>query len=249
MDFSKTLFRCSSIGHLMTEPVSKAAKVRGDLSESAITHLVDVYVSRKYGRKTDISNKYIEKGLAVEEDSITLFSRVRGQFYKKNEAHLTNDFIMGTPDLYEGDLITRASHIVDVKSSWDIFTFFRNITKDINKVYYWQLMGYMALSGASSATLAYCLVNTPETIILDEERRLLYKMNAGTTENPDFIDACEELRKLSVYNDVPLKEKVIQFRIERNQAEIDRIYKKVEKARQYLNELDKIISPNELIPS
>lgn len=243
MDFSKTLFRCSSIGHLMTEPQSKSAKDRGDLSETALTHLMDIFVSKKYGRKTDVYSKYIEKGLTVEEDSITLFSRVNRKFYKKNIEHLKNDFIMGTPDLFEGSSIMTAYHIVDVKSSWDIFTFFRNLTKGMNKMYYWQLMGYMALSGAKSSTLAYCLVNTPESMILDEERKLMYKMNAVTIESPEYIEACEELRKLSVYDDLPLREKVIQFTVDRNEDEISKIYQKVKRAREYLNELNDILSP------
>jgi hypothetical protein len=247
MDFSNTLFRCSSLGHLMTEPQNKGAKERGELSEGAKTHLIDIYVARKYGRQTEISSKYIEKGLTVEEDSITLYSRVKRKFYKKNTEHVTNKFIMGTPDLFEGVSIGKASHIVDIKSSWDIFTFFRNITKDINKIYYWQLMGYMALTGAKSSTLAYCLVNTPETLILDEERKLLYKMNAGTTENPDYIEACEELRKLSIYDDIPMKERVIEFQVTRDDAEIERMYQKVIKGRQYLQELEETICKPELI--
>lgn len=246
MDFSNTLFRCSSLGYLMTEPQSKAAKERGDLSETAITYLIDIYVSKVYGRKTDVFSKYIEKGLAVEEDSITLFSRVNRRFYKKNEEHLKNDFITGTPDLFDGKSIFNAHHIVDIKSSWDIFTFFRNLTKDINKMYYWQLMGYMALSKAKSSTLAYCLVNTPESLILDEERKLMYKMNAGTIENPEYINACEELRALSIYDDIPIRERVIQFTIDRKEEDITKIYSKVNRAREYLNQLSQIISPKKM---
>lgn len=247
MDFSNTLFRCSSIGHLMTEPKSKAAKDRGDLSEGAKTHLIDIYVSRKYGRNTDVTSKYIEKGLSVEEDSITLFSRVKKKFYKKNAEHITNDFIMGTPDLFEGTSILKATHIVDIKSSWDIFTFFRNLTKDINNIYYWQLMGYMALTGARSATLAYCLVNTPELMIMDEERKLMYRMNAGTTENPDYIEACDELRKLAIYDDISINERVIEFHVDRDEDEIERIYNKVKKGREYLQEIEDSIAKPALI--
>jgi hypothetical protein len=238
MDFSNTKFRCSSLGHLMTDPQSKAAKDRGDLSESAKTHLIDVYVSRKYGRQTDVTSKYLEKGHAVEEDSITLYSRVNKVFYKKNTENLTNDYIMGTPDLFKGKSITAASHIVDIKSSWDIFTFFRNLSKDINKLYYWQLMGYMDLTGAPTATLAYCLVNTPETMILDEERKLMWKMNAGTIENPEYIDACAELRKLAIYDDIPMNERVIEFQIERDNQGIEKMHARVTAARTYLQELE-----------
>ena len=48
MDFSKTLFRSSSIGYLMTEPQTKADKEAGLLSKTAQKHLLEVYVSQKY---------------------------------------------------------------------------------------------------------------------------------------------------------------------------------------------------------
>ena len=82
--------------------LEKIAKLRNDipelekvkdlvkLSETTKTHLIDKFVSYKYGRNTDIKNKYITKGLEVEEDSITLFSQYSKTFYRKNEERLTN---------------------------------------------------------------------------------------------------------------------------------------------------------------
>jgi hypothetical protein len=247
MDFSNTLFRASGIGHLMAEPKSAADKKAGNLSEGAKTHLIDVYVQNKYGRKTDISNKYIEKGLQVEEDAITLFSRVKKRFFKKNELHMHNQYLKGTPDLFEGLEISIAEEIIDIKSSWDIYTFFRVHTKDINSLYWYQLQAYMALTGAKKATLAYCLVNTPELMLMDEKRRLFYKMNAGTEENADYIKAAEELEKSMIYDDIPLNERVIEFNIERDDAEIENMYAKITKARKYLNELDRKLSPSVLL--
>jgi hypothetical protein len=208
------------------------------ISETTKTHLIDVYVQNKYGRQTDISNKYIEKGLAVEEDSITLYSRVRKTFFKKNELHLSNPYIKGTPDLFEGLEISAAETIIDVKSSWDIYTFFRVHTQPLNKMYYWQLQGYMALTGARKAKLVYCLVNTPETIILDEERKLFYRMNAGTTENPEYIKACEELRYAMQFDDIDKSERVIELEVDRNDEDINRLYQRVVECRRYLNDLD-----------
>ncbi len=57
IDFSKTLIRSSSVGYLMTEPQSKAAKDAGELSKTAKSHLLDVYIAEKYGRKRDIQTK------------------------------------------------------------------------------------------------------------------------------------------------------------------------------------------------
>lgn len=122
MDFSKQLFNCSSSGYLMTDPTSKAAKEAGELSEGTKTHLIDIFIRSKYNRKTDIFNKYVEKGLAVEEDAITLYARVKKAFFKKNEVKVSNDFIKGYPDLFTGLEIKDAESIIDIKASWDIYT-------------------------------------------------------------------------------------------------------------------------------
>jgi hypothetical protein len=224
-------FRCSSLGHLMTEPRSKSEAI----SETTKTHLIDVYVSEVYGRKTEIFNKYISKGNQVEEDSITLFSRVNKEFFTKNEKHLSNDYIKGTPDLFQGASIDNADKIIDIKSSWDIFTYFRTRGKDMNKMYYWQLMGYIALTGAQSATLAYCLVDTPDTLLNDEKRKLHWKMGLIDDNHPDFIEACEEIDKLGKYNDIQLKDRVYTIHVERNESDINRIYQRVMEAREWMN--------------
>lgn len=225
-------FRCSSLGHLMTEARSKSEPI----SETTKTHLVDVYVSEVYGRYTDIMNKYIAKGNQVEDDSITLFSRVNKTFFRKNEDHLSNDFIKGTPDLFVGEKIYSATEIIDIKSSWDIFTFFRTKSKDVNKLYYWQLMGYMALTGATSATLAYCLVNTPDTLINDEKRKLHWKMGLIDDNHPDFIEACEKIDRLSIYDDIPMHDRILTIKVERNDEVIERLYKRVMECRHWMNQ-------------
>lgn len=249
MNFNKTLFRCSSLGHLMTEPKSAADKKAGNLSEGAKTHLVDVYVSNKYNRNTDIQNKCISKGLMVEDDSITLYSRVKKTYFKKNEQSLSNAFIKGTPDMYTGLEISEAETIIDVKSSWDIFTFFRVHTKGINQLYWYQLQGYMALTGAKSASLAYCLVDTPAQLIIDEKRKLMYKMGCATEESPEFIEACQELDKLMIYSDIPMNERIIEFKIDSDEEEIQNIYNRVAKAREFLNELEASICPSIILSS
>lgn len=249
MDFSKTLFRCSSLGHIMTE-----GKGSG-LSETTTKHLIDVYVSNRYGRNDDIQGKYIEKGLAVEEDSITLYSRLKKTFLIKNEKHFKNEWIKGTPDLFDKDPITlnffekdgsmvwdgkaHELSVTDIKSSWDIYTFMRVLSKDVNKMYYWQLQGYMDLSGASSATLAYCLVDTPAPLIEDEKRRLMWKMGVATSENPLYLEACDELEKAMTFGDIDMKERLIEFKIERNDADILRMHKRVEDCRIWLNEFER----------
>jgi hypothetical protein len=149
-----------------------------------------------------------------------------------------------TPDLYIGDTIKAAERIIDIKSSWDIYTFFRTISKPLNKTYYWQMQGYMALTGAKSATLAYCLINTPEVLINDEKRRMMYKMGVATEVNELYLEACKLIDLNMSYEDVPLKNRLLEYEIERNDEDIDMMYKKISIARTFLQELDEKLSKN-----
>jgi hypothetical protein len=225
MNANDIKFRCSSLGHVMSN-----AKDKSDISETCKTHLIDVFISHKYGRNTDISNKYTAKGLLVEEDSLTLYSRFKQEFYLKNEALFENEFIKGTPD------IILENTIIDIKSSYDIYTFFRTKFKSIHKLYYWQLQGYMYLTGKQNAKLAYCLTDTPDVLVTDEKRRLQWKMNVIDDVDPVFQEACTEIEKLAVYDDIPMEDRVIEIDIPRNETDIQLIGEKVAKCRNWMNE-------------
>jgi hypothetical protein len=208
----------------MVQPRSKSE----ELSETTKTYLSEVYVNARYNRRKELTNRYIEKGLAVEEDSITLYSRVKKIPFFKNEQHFANDYIQGTPD-HVGDFV------LDIKSNWDIFTFTNTFKDDLNKKYYWQLMGYMALTGKKEARLAYCLVNTPDVMIEDEKRRLAWKMGLIDPEaNLEYIKACKQIELLSLYDDIPLSERVNEIVIPYDALAIESLYNKIIACRQYM---------------
>ncbi len=230
----QTKFRCSALYQLMTEPKLKADKEAGNLSETTKSYLIDLFVEEKYGRQQDVFNKYMQKGLLVEEDAITLYSRVTKKFFRKNEDRLENDFIKGTPDLFTGEDIQNAIEVIDIKSSWDIFTYFRNFVKDLPPAYYWQLQGYMALTGALTARVAFCLVDTPDVMINDEKRKLMWKMGVATDMDDTYIEACDHMERLMKYGDIPNERKVCEYVFSRDEDAIAKIYTKVSKAREYL---------------
>jgi hypothetical protein len=205
-----------------------------ELSETCKEHLLSCYIEEKYGRKKEIRNKFIEKGTEVEEDSITLYSRATKNFHKKNQSQVRNDWFIGTPDLFEGENILEATEIIDIKSSWDIHTFFSVILNPLNKMYYWQLQAYMDMTGAKIAKLAYCLVNTPDHIINDEKRKLAWRMGATTDESPEAQKAFEALEFEMKFDDIDLKERYIQFTIERNDADINKAKERIVECRRFL---------------
>lgn len=238
MNWSQTLIRCSSIGSLMTDPKSKADKDAGELSKTAKTHLKAIYIKEKYGRDKDLKTRAIKKGLAVEEDSITILSRVQKKLLVKNEERLSNEFITGLPDIYEGESIRNADSITDIKSSYDLFTFIDNIGEPLDSNYYGQLQGYMALSGAKIAHIAYCLVNTPQSIIDGAKYALLKSMDVISEESPEFIAEALKIERNAIFDDIPKEERVLIFTVHYDPDYIGKLYDKVIKAREYLAELE-----------
>jgi len=222
----------------MTEPKEKAAKDAGELSKTAKTHLKSVYIQEKYGRQKDVVTKQMQKGIEVEEDSITLLSRVQKKMLYKNEERLYNDYITGLPDIFEGESIRYATSITDIKSSYDLFTFMANVGESLDSNYYYQLQGYMALSGATKAYIAYCLVNTPDHIINGEKYRLLKSMDVISDESPEYIKEALKIEKNMTFDDIPKEERVLIFPVERDEIAINKVYQKVIKAREYLADFE-----------
>jgi hypothetical protein len=222
----------------MTEPKEKAAKDAGELSKTAKTHLKKVYAREKYGREQDIVTKQMQKGTEVEEESITLLSRVLKKMLYKNDQRLNNEYITGLPDIYEGESIHNAEEITDIKSSYDLFTFLPNIGEPLDRDYYYQLQGYMALSGAKKASIAYCLVDTPEHIIDTEKWKLFKTMDVVSEESPEFIKEALKIEKGMRFGDIPKEERVLLFHVQRDEDVINRIYEKVIKAREFLQQFE-----------
>lgn len=235
----------SSAGKILTnKPGKQKTTCKEELSETAKAMLVEYYIYERFGREKDIENKYIKKGLMCEEDSITLYSRLSKKLFFKNEETLENHYLIGTPDLYTGATIRTAETIIDIKTSWDIYTFFSVRTKPIDKDYHAQLQCYMALTGAKSARLAYCLIDTPEVLINQEKERLLYKMGVLTRENADYLEACDAIDKACRFDDVPMNERMFQFEVRRNDELIEEIYRRVDICREWYDEFSSLKSFN-----
>ena len=183
-----------------------------------------------FGRRKEITTKQMEKGTDVENESIEIYSDVTGQKYIKNDLRHENDWISGEFDLEQPD----DDKIIDIKSSWDLFTFPMFKTKLDNNIYKWQVKAYAWLTGRTKGEVAYVLTNTPENIIQDEIFR--FGRNNGMIDVPLKIE--KEIRKQHTYDDIPYKFRVKRFEVEiepEKDAEIIKIA--VETARQYLIEL------------
>jgi hypothetical protein len=231
MNWNEILIRASSVGYLMTEPVAKADKEAGLLSKTAQKHLLDVYISEKYSRRRDIQTKQMKKGIEAEQDSIELLSMYLKKPFAKNTERFSNKYITGLPDIIDDG-------IIDIKSSYDLWTFLGNLPDKLDNLYYWQMQSYMWLTGKTKATIAYCLVNTPDNIIQQEKYYLLKKMDVISEESPEFIQEAMKIEFNMTFDDIPMEERILMYNVIRNEDDILRIEQKVIKAREYLVDIE-----------
>jgi hypothetical protein len=149
------IFRCSSIGKLMTEPKTKA---EGPLSVGAKTYIRSLAAQSIFGIDFEVTSKEMEKGIAVEGQAIELLNRVRGLSLSKNTERRSNEWVTGEADLF--DASARRGH--DLKCSWSAATFPITAADCRDSLYEWQMRGYMMLWGADVWEVNYALITTPE---------------------------------------------------------------------------------------
>jgi hypothetical protein len=216
--------RCSALGKIMTSPRSKSEI----LSQTAKTYVEEQVLQAKYGIVKTFNSRYTDKGNLVEDESIKLASDVLDLgFILKNDEHFSNDWVMGTPDVNTNDIL------LDVKSSWDATTFPFFATEIPTKDYYYQLQGYMWLTGKQKSLLVYCLVNTPLDMVQDEIRRAHW--NANLLE--ESLDLIDEVQKRHNFDHIPDNRRVKVFEVERDDEVIEQIKERVELCREYYETL------------
>lgn len=221
--------RCSGLGAIMTNPRNKSAV----LSETAKTYCQNWVKEQLYDRQREISNKYMEKGNIVEDNSIDFISEILDLgFLIKNETYYENDHLTGTPDVILKD------SVIDVKNSWDCFTF-PLFDEDIkNKDYMYQLQGYMELTGRKDAKLIYILSDTPLNLI---EREAYYWCKNNGYDELDMGIYKSFLEKMTYKTiDKDLKYKI--FNIQKDEEIIKSINERVEMCRNYIKTLVKTLA-------
>jgi hypothetical protein len=175
----------------MTSPRTKGEV----LSETAKSEMIKIAKEDFYGYSSQMTNKYVEKGIEVEDKSIELLNAVKLANYKKNVVRLENNFLTGECDI--NDEVN--DEIIDIKSSWSLETF-PALPNDINiKDYEMQLRGYMMLYNRSKASVCYCMVSTPEGLTM-YENKLLHEV--------EHIDPFARVTMLSIERDLEIEKQI-----------------------------------------
>jgi len=138
------------------------------LSVGAKTCVEQLAKQLVYGYEEQMSSKYTEKGLLVEDQSIQLYNEVFFTNYTKNTERRTNDWITGECD------ICSPGRIIDIKSPWSLQTFPATIAAGRAKGYEWQGRAYMMLWDVDEFEIAYCMVSTPDDLVGYENEAIHY---------------------------------------------------------------------------
>lgn len=212
------------------------------LSDTCTSYLKEVYIYQKYGKEPvggSERSKYTMKGKMVEEESIMMLSRLAGMEYSKNQIRFKNEYLTGEPDIIvskDGN----PSKIIDIKSSYDFATLLSNFGFPLNPLYRYQVQGYMALTGAQEAEVSYCLVNMPPEMINAEKKRLFYALNVATESAPEYINEVNRLENNMTFDEIPIKERVLTFKVDRDDDLISKMYKRIDACRIWLQDFDRI---------
>ncbi len=193
--------RASASGKIMTKPRSKSEV----LSKTTMSYLQEWTKEQIYGVRKNIQSKYLTKGNEVEDAAIDYASEHLGWLFAiKNEEYFEDEYFCGTPDVILEDTI------VDIKSSWDCFSFPLFFDVIPNKDYFYQLQTYMHLTGKRKAQLCYVLMNTPEDL---------------------------EYGDTSDYSQIDSKYRVKTFDIDYDQEVIADMQEKVNQSREYIKRI------------
>lgn len=215
----KFKIRCSQIGNIMGKK---------GLGQTGLSFIDTWAKEQLYNRKKEFTSKYTMKGNINEDESIDFVSDFLNLgFIVKNGKHFENEFLTGTPDIILPDLL------IDVKNSWDCFTFPFFANKIPNDDYFYQAQGYMELTGINKFKLVYTLTDTPFYLIEHEFKKYCYT-NGYELDDTDML--AKFVEKMT-YKNIPIEKKIKIFDIEKDTNCINLIKSRVDECQQIINEM------------
>ena len=204
------------------------------ISNTIKSELIKIYAYEQYNkiqivRKSDAIFSWM-KGTMVEMESIKLLSELDGVEYVKNEKLYSNKFIKGVPDIID----KKNKKIIDIKSSVDIVSFLNNIDKELDRVYEYQLKGYIELTKSDYGEVCFCLVNAPPDLIKAEIKKENIKNLLYNKDNEYSKKSIDLLNNSMIFDDIPMEKRVIRYKVIKDKESMKLVYNKILSVREWL---------------
>jgi len=217
--------RCSGIGDIMG--------IKG-LGKTGETFCSNWMKEQLYDRRKNFKNKYTEKGIVMEDEAIQYASEHLGWgTVSKNDEWFEDDYFTGTPDI----LIEDTDTVIDIKNSYDCYSFPLFDTEIPTKGYDYQLQAYMELTGFTKAYLVYCLMDAPIDIMQAEMRRLSWAQGLRGEVPKELHD---QVKAEMTYSHLPPNLRLKVFEVERDEKVIKAIKARVLECREFIERVKNV---------
>ncbi|WPU91843.1 hypothetical protein SNE25_21225 [Mucilaginibacter sabulilitoris] len=220
-----------------------------ELPTGAKTYCEKWLKEKLYDRRKNFANKYLEKGISCEDESIKFAAESLGWGdVAKNEEWFSDEWMEGTPDIIcellsnaEDDMIeTFIPTVIDMKNVWDCFTlplFDEVIPTDGYKT---QLQVYMHLVSEAygiefnDAILTYALMDAPLNVMEKEMRSLSWEEGQR-----GFItdEIRQKVHREMTYSDLGPELRLKTFNVKREPSVIEELKVRVQMCRAYISQL------------
>ena len=174
------------------------------LPKTMTSELQKIHRAETFNRNFSFTNKYVQKGIAQEEDAITVYQDYRNKvlgiksFFINNKKRLENDYTTGEADLTDTNDFANCNEGFDIKCSWELDTFPFKVD-ELEIQYETQNQVYMWLSGAKKWTTAHCLVNTTEDLLHKEKMKWFYALNQPLdSEDKNYNEYVKKAKELEI---------------------------------------------------
>lgn len=207
-----------------------------ELPTGAKTYCEKWLKEKLYERRKNFANQYLEKGIAVEDQSISYAADHLGWgLVSKNEEWFSDEFMEGTPDV-----IAELKHglfVIDMKNVWDCFTMPLFEDAIPTEGYETQLQVYMHLVSQSynvpfdNAILCYALMSAPLNVMEREMRKLSWDEGHQGLITDEIRQRVH--REMS-YDTMPPSLRLKTYAVKRNPEVIDELIERVKMCRDYI---------------
>lgn len=208
------------------------------LAKATISMLTRRYPREKYEKMVLSIGKHfptIQKGTMMEGDAVMELNKFYKKDYERNTESFENDYLKGFPDIFHKE----DGLVIDTKISWNIESFFKARLEKLAATYWYQMQGYLELTGAKHGKVCFILLSTPQELIEKEKLKTITDFAMGAI-NREKYDSKMEMYELSFdYEKIPIRRRIIEFNVKKCDEIFPVVYKKVEKCREWLNWFEK----------
>jgi hypothetical protein len=209
------------------------------LSKACQAYLKSIYLQEVYGYRYRLLGgegvPEMVRGIKAQGDATLLLSQVDGRPYYKHRGSVENEYLAGRLDVIDEPTLEAATKVIDIKSSYDIVSFYDKPEEPFTKANILQMQGYLSITGKQTAEIAHCLVGYSEETIQEQYRLLFDKMCPDGVETPEFTRKWKKAELDLRFADIPAPDRVFSFIVHRDDDLIDSIHETVQACRDWLN--------------